>query len=304
MLTFWEQNEHIINILNLCVGSFITIVAVFGNFLTVIAILKFKHLQTKSNILIFSLSCSDVVCVIYWMILEVINVTLKPCKTNLEIYIWPYMTHVTFFKISVLHLVTISIERYIAIFHGLYYNKLLSKKRFGILVGFCWVFPFVMDLATIPWIPYWNKEDHVCFYGEIWTKVNVYINIIIYIFCWPMVLFIYFCIYKAAKFQTKRIHAFQIGGKTEGRKTDTKATKTLSLLLAAFIVAWSPYFITCIVKFFIPHMDISLFVILYHITFKIGLVNSAVNFFIYAYNKKDFKNAYKQLLSMGCRPKP
>ena len=87
------------------------------------------------------------------------------------------------------------------------------------------------------------------------------------------------------------------------KKVNLRATKTLSLLLAAFFISWTPYFINNLVKYFINPMDISLYVILYHVTFKIALMNSAVNFFIYAYNKKDFKAAYKQLLK-GCTSKP
>ena len=303
MLSFWEQHEDIINIINLCVAALITIVAVFGNLLTVIAILKFKHLQTKSNILIFSLSCSDVLCVIYWIILEVINVTLKPCRTDPNLYIWLHMTNAIFFQVSIVHLVMIGIERYIAIFHGLYYHKLINKKSFSIIIVCCWIVPIVLDLAVTPWISNLNKENHSCSYGVIWTRLNMYIYMALYVACFPFIVYLYFCIYKAAKSQKQQINALQIGGPTEGRKVNLKASKTLSFLLAAYFISWTPYFINIIVKFFTPTMDISVYVILYHITFKIALMNSAVNFFIYAYNKKDLKRAYKQLFK-GCTSKP
>ena len=298
MSSFWEQHEHIIHIVNICVGALITIVAVFGNILTLIAMLRFKHLQTKSNILIFSLSCSDVVSVLYWIILEVIHVTLKPCKTSPNLYIWLYSSFVTFFVTSVLHLIIISVERYITIIHGLYYNILLSKKRFIALVGLCWVAPLLLNLAVTPGIKNWNKENHTCFYADIWTTLCVYMATILYIICFPIILWIYYRIYRAAKSQAKQIHAFQIRGQTEGRKTDVKATKTVSLLLAAFCISWSPYCTIHVINYFSSNMNISVFVILYHITLKLGMVNSAVNFFIYAYNKKDFKDAYKQLLKI------
>ena len=302
MLSFWERHEYIIDITNISVGVFITIVAVLGNFLTVIAILKFKHLQTKSNILILSLSCSDVVCVLCWMILEVINVALKLCKANLKLYVWLYMTNALFLQISHLHLIMISIERYIAIFHGLHYHKLINKKRFWILVGFCWVLPLIVSVAITPWISDLNKENHSCGYGDIWTQLNVQIYTVSYFICFCLVVYLYLHIFKAAKSQKQQINALQIGGQRTGRKVNLKATKTLSLLLAAYFIAWTPYFINILVKFFTPAMDISLYVILYHMTFKIALMNSAVNFFIYAYNKKDFKVAYKLLL--GCKVQP
>ena len=303
MISFWEQHEHILDIVNICVGAFIAIVTVFGNFLTIIAIWRFKHLQTKSNILIFSLSCSDVLCVVCWMILEVIHVTLKPCKTDPNNYVWPHLTNAIFFTVSVLHLVVIGFERYIAIFHGLYYNKLINKKRFRIIIASCWVLPIILDFSIAPWISNWNKENHACSYGDIWTRLNVYIHSLLYLTCWPMVLYLYFRIYKAAKNHIKQIQALQVGCEEDGKKVNLRATKTLSLLLAAFFISWTPYFINNLVKYFTNPMDISLYVILYHVTFKIALMNSAVNFFIYAYNKKDFKAAYKQLLK-GCTSKP
>ena len=296
MLPFWEQHEHVINIINLCFGTLITIVAVFGNCLTVIAVLSFKHLQNQSNILIFSLSCSDVVSVTYWMILEVIHVIIKPCKTNPNLYVWLYSCYSMFFITSFLHLIIISFERYISIIHGLYYNILLSKKRFIALVGLCWVLPLVANVTITPWIRNWNKENHTCFYADIWITLCVYVSSISYTIYFPIILYFYYHIYKAAKTQTKRIHAFQIGGQTEGRKTDVKATNTVSLLLAAFCISWIPYCTIHVINYFSFNMNISVFVILYHITLKLGMMNSVVNFFIYAYNKKDFKDAYKQLL--------
>ena len=302
MLSFSEANEHVIDIVSISVGVFITIVAVFGNILTLIAILKFKSLQVKSNILILSLSCSDVVCVLCWIILEAINVTLKLCKADPMLYIWLYMTNATFLQVSNLHLVMISIERYIAIFLGLHYHKLINNKRFRILVGFCWVLPFIVNSAITPWISDWNKENHSCSYGDIWTRLNMYIYVTFYFIYSSLVVYLYLRIYKAAKSQKQQINALQIGGQTTGRKVNLRAIKTLSLLLAAFFISWTPYFINIIVKFFTPAMNISLYMILYYLTFNIALMNSAVNFFIYAYNKKDFRNAYKMLL--GCKVQP
>ena len=294
MASYLEQHEDVIDVINFIVGALICTVGLCGNLLTIISIVKCKYLQLKSNILIFSLSVSDLFCVTSWLIVEAINMTLKWCKFQLSYHVWLRMVSNTFFQSSVYHLVMISIERYIIIFHGLRSEQLLNKKKFILMVGFCWIFPTGLNMALTPWISNWNTEDHTCEYAEIWRKMGFFRNINLYLVWGPIMLIVYFRIYKASNRQVNQIRALQV--RAEKKRFNSKAIKTLSLLLAAFYIAWIPYFIVGTIKFFNPKIDKSLYMLLHHISFKVGLMNSAVNFFIYGYNNKDFKRAYKQLL--------
>ena len=188
----------------------------------------------------------------------------------------------------------ISVERYITIFYGLRSEQLLNKKTFTLMLGFCWIFPIGLNMALTPWISNWNTENHTCEYAEIWRKMGFFTSINLYLVWGPIMLIVYFRIYKASNRQVNQIRALQV--RAEKKRFNSKAIKTLSLLLAAFYIAWIPHFIVGAVKFFRPGIDKSLYMLLHHITIKVGLMNSAVNFFIYAYNNKDFKRAYKQLL--------
>ena len=294
MASYLEQHEAVIDVVSFIVGALICAAALFGNLLTIISLVKFKYLQLKSNILIFSLSVSDIFCVTSWLIKESINMTLKWCKFQPNYHIWIRMTNNTFFQSSVYHLVMISVERYITIFNGLRSEQLLNKKIFTLMLGFCWIFPIGLNMALTPWISNWNTENHTCEYAEIWRKMGFFTSINLYLVWEPIMLIVYFRIYKASNRQVNQIRALQV--RAEKKRFNSKAIKTLSLLLVAFYMAWIPHFIVGAVKFFRPGIDKSLYMLVHHITIKVGLMNSAVNFFIYAYNNKDFKRAYKQLL--------
>ena len=296
MGSFLEQHQYETDVVNIVIGVIIFTVAVSGNTLTIVAILKFKYLQVKSNILIFSLSVCDIFCVTTRLLKEAMNFTWGWCKTQPESHTWFKMTNFIFFNSSAFHLLMISVERYITIFYGLRSEQLLNKKAYTLMLGFCWIVPAGVNMAVAPWISHWNKEHNTCDYAEVWRKVLFYMNSNMYLVWGHIIFIIYYRIYKATRKQMKQIRSVQIGPEDRTRRIDSKATKTLSMLLAAFYIAWMLHFIIGAVTFFVQ-IDKSLYTLLNHISMKAALLNSAINVFIYAYNNKDFKRSYKQLLT-------
>lgn len=83
------------------------------------------------------------------------------------------------------------------------------------------------------------------------------------------------------------------------RKSEVKATQNLSIIVAFFAVCWMPlYTINCVQAFCgecpVPASLIHACIILSHL-------NSAGNPLLYAYHLKDFRNAFKSLLTCKSR---
>lgn len=82
-------------------------------------------------------------------------------------------------------------------------------------------------------------------------------------------------------------------------RVETKAAKTLGIIVGCFIVCWFPFFTMYLVTAFcedcIPPLVFSIF-------FWLGYCNSAVNPFIYAMFSREFRGAFKKILCrLFCR---
>lgn len=75
-------------------------------------------------------------------------------------------------------------------------------------------------------------------------------------------------------------------------KRETKAAKTLSMVVGGFIACWLPFFLYYLATPFLPDMfDETVMLILTWL----GWINSAINPFIYAFYNSDFRIAFWRL---------
>ncbi|KAG1680716.1 putative G-protein coupled receptor No9 [Nymphon striatum] len=76
-------------------------------------------------------------------------------------------------------------------------------------------------------------------------------------------------------------------------RNDSRATKTVGIILGAFIVCWCPFFTVYLIGAFCEHCISSE---LFSVFFWLGYCNSFVNPCIYALFSKDFRDAFKKIL--------
>lgn len=78
---------------------------------------------------------------------------------------------------------------------------------------------------------------------------------------------------------------------------ETKAAKTLGIIVGGFIMCWLPFFTMYLVRAFYPnHIHPTVFSVL----FWLGYCNSAINPCIYALFSKDFRFAFKRIICCRC----
>ena len=74
---------------------------------------------------------------------------------------------------------------------------------------------------------------------------------------------------------------------------ETKAAKTLGIIVGVFILCWLPFFTMYLVRAFCPNC---IHPTVFSILFWLGYCNSAINPCIYALFSKDFRFAFKKII--------
>ena len=154
---------HVITII-ICSFGFIV------NTLNIIAILNAPGKLTPHSKLVISLAVSDICVVLPSLVAEIIIATLLVGDVNQSCY-YKLVVHRYFqpgvLLVSLLNLLMLGIDHYIAIVKPLHYDRILSTKRISTCVAFIWIFSFVASvIETFPKIISYFKsnEDQFCLY--------------------------------------------------------------------------------------------------------------------------------------------
>ena len=128
----------------LVVILFFIFLSLVGNSWVIFIIARRRRLQTTSNWFILSLAAADlgVTCVLAPY--TICDVILDTCKEELEVVkIFAFF----FANVSVIGLIAMVAERYVAIVHSLKYVRVFTTtRRTFIIIGTCWGFPFLFNV--------------------------------------------------------------------------------------------------------------------------------------------------------------
>ena len=226
--------------------SFLVLMAfanVTGNLSICLVVLKDRHLRvTVRNIAVASLALTDLL-VVQTMIFEVLtyyNIGKESYTCNLMGRIFGSLLY-----ISILHLFTLSMDRYIAIFYPLRYRFLVTPKRVAVILLTIWIIP-LLSIHILPAV-LTDLRGFSSFYGCIEegfievnnreNQVHMCVNVV-FLFFLPLLAMMvaYYRISKIAWYQANRVGIAVVsvvrhrGGRLP-RARDRKWAKTLGKLI-------------------------------------------------------------------------
>ncbi|ELK28289.1 5-hydroxytryptamine receptor 4 [Myotis davidii] len=215
----------------------------------------------------------------------------------------------------------------------LVYRNKMTPLRIALMLGGCWVIPMfisflpimqgwnnigIIDLEGIP-KPRLGEDLHVIekrkfpqssnsTYCVFMVNKPYAITCSVVAFYIPFLLMVlaYYRIYVTAKEHAHQIQMLQrAGAPSEGRpqptdqhsthrmRTETKAAKTLCIIMGCFCLCWAPFFVTNIVD---PFVDYTVPGQVWTAFLWLGYINSGLNPFLYAFLNKSFRRAFLIIL--------
>ncbi|KAM6977565.1 5-hydroxytryptamine receptor 4 isoform 2-T2 [Aplochiton taeniatus] len=315
-----ESNSMPKRIALICFLSLVMLMSVLGNLLVMTAVCKDRQLRKiKTNYFIVSLAFADLmvsVLVMPFGAIELIHQnwiygeTFCLVRTSLDVLLT---------TASILHLCCIALDRYYAICcQPLVYRNKMTPLRVTLMIGGCWVIPTF--ISFLPIMQGWNSigiddliEQRKFSDGSNSTSCVFMVNKPYALTCSVVAFYIplglmvlaYQRIYVTARAHALQISMLQRAGaasdnadhqRNHRMRTETKAAKTLCIIMGCFCLCWAPFFITNVVD---PFIDYTVPDKLWAACLWLGYINSMLNPILYAFLNKSFRRAFLIILCCG-----
>ena len=216
---------------------------------------------------------------------------------------------VLFSTASILHLLVISLDRYIAITRPYSYKSKMDHYKSGVVITFVWIVSFCVSF--IPVHLGWNTPNgHVQNYDTpgrcvfTWnTSYNLFDGIMLFFVPLFLMCAVYVRIVLIANRQAKAIGKVMVNpyrnestcNNTHHKQIDEhKAIKIIAIVMGCFVVCWVPYFTMFT---FTTVCDWQISDVCYQVALWLGYTNSLVNPLIYGLLNREFRRAFKIILS-------
>lgn len=293
--------------------STLTLITLCGNVLVCLAVFVTRRLRSVTNCFVVSLAVTDLL----------LGILVLPFSTLVQVTDdWPLGAHfcniyisldVMLSTASILNLLAISIDRYLAVTSPLRYPTMVLRWHVATSLATIWLVS--IGVSFVPIHLGWNTVDQtVQNHGDTDPKTDcrfevnpTYVLVDAFAtFYLPLVVmsWTYYRVLCIARGQTKRILATyrtssttttsSLPGVTALALREHKATVRLAVVLGAFVVCWFPYFTFFTVMGIQKVTDFPK--TQYSVVLWLGYANSALNPMLYAALNRDFRTAYGRLL--------
>ncbi|XP_059827294.1 5-hydroxytryptamine receptor 5A-like [Hypanus sabinus] len=316
----------VFSILVLTLLAMLVLATFLWNVLVLVTILRVRTFHRVPHNLVASMAISDVMVAALVMPLSLVHELdgrrWRLGKVLCQVWI---SFDVLCCTASIWNVTAIALDRYWSITRHLEYTLKTRKKISNIMIVLTWVLSSVISLSPLfGWGKTYSEQDEQCQVSQE-PSYTIFSTFGAFYLPLSVVLFVYWKIYKAAKFRigTRRTntitpmpevvevkeashqpemvftvrHAtvtFQTDGDTWREQKEKKAALMVGILIGVFVLCWIPFFITELIN---PLCSCDIPPIWKSIFLWLGYSNSFFNPLIYTAFNKNYNNAFRNLFS-------
>uniref|UniRef100_A0A8B9HVV1 Opioid receptor delta 1 n=1 Tax=Astyanax mexicanus TaxID=7994 RepID=A0A8B9HVV1_ASTMX len=276
--------------------SVICVVGLLGNILVMYGVVRYTKMKTATNIYIFNLALADALA----------TSTLPFQSAKYLMNTWPFgeplcklVIAIDYYNMftSIFTLTMMSVDRYIAVCHPVRALEFRTPAKAKIINVCIWILSsaigvpiMIMAVTRVT-----EQGKTVCtlkfpdpdWYWDTVTKICVFI----FAFVVP-VLVITIC-YGLMILRLRSVRL--LSGSKEKDRNMRRITRMVLVVVAAFIVCWTPIHIFIIIKTLVEVDQRNPFVIAsWHLCIALGYTNSSLNPVLYAFLDENFKRCFRE----------
>ncbi|XP_045211515.2 octopamine receptor 1-like [Mercenaria mercenaria] len=283
-----------------------------GNAIVVLVIWKYLRRRAVTNKFIVNLAVADMftgvasLSQILYTFVPSLNDNLYTCLLRYNVVIFMTLT-------SQLTVTFTTFDRYIAICYPTKYMDIMTPKVAQFLILISWMYPCIISILPFSGLNNWNTHL-VCVFQQVvktwqllWMALTLWIFTIVTVAMYGLILRKACTVYNQVRpsigsvvlVRTVEIERNKMENKyrTEKMASVLRGAKALAAVTLVFSLCWLPYTYFQLRAFinseyiYSREWDIATWIVF------LGMANSVMNPFIYAWQRKDFNQACKRLFS-------
>lgn len=269
--------------------SFLPMITIAGNILVIITVLKRYRFRQRTNIFVVSLSVADLMVAVTVMPFAILQQFAEVSWTSRkDICLLSMSFDVMFTTTSILNLMCMTIDRYIAVCSPFRYHVLMSRRSVAGLLLTCWILPTILSFGFIfGKVHMIGIEDLYSCSETCFLRVNVHYSLIssFLSFYLPSMFMLVSNVRLFWKVKEKGKRIREISHETvhpaqmeQFLHREIKVARTIAILLSCFFLCWFPYFLLNIID---PFVNYSIGYIPWIIVTWLGYANSTINPYLY-----------------------
>lgn len=280
--------------------TFPIILAIFiiaVNLAVIILFIRNRSLRSVTNSFLISLAASD-------LLAGLVGIPMTICcsafRDNtfcpIALLIWRFISVST-----VLHILLVSVDRYIAITHAMRYHNIVTRNVFFALTSLAWSTAAFVSLIQLSWRTDASMDEEGEQDANI-AQITYDLTVFALFFAVPffVMVFIYARIFITVRYHERQIWRYHSPsepeqtpqGKLDSRNSAQRKTATIFLaMLIVFIVCWLPYFIYSFQEQLSPADVMPPAWVQYVFYYYTRFFTSLANPLLYVLGKRDFREA-------------
>ncbi|XP_063075088.1 kappa-type opioid receptor [Engraulis encrasicolus] len=281
--------------------SVVFVVGLVGNCLVMYVIIRYTKMKTATNIYIFNLAMAD----------ALVTTTMPFQSTDYLLNSWPFgevvckvFISIDYYNMftSIFTLTMMSVDRYVAVCHPVKALDFRTPLKAKIINIFIWVLSSAAGIpAMVLGSTQTNNGTTECAlqFPEPYRYWDTLMKICVFIFGFVAPLLIITVCYTLMVLRLQSVRL--LSGSREKDRNLRRITRLVLVVVAVFVVCWTPIHIFILVKALMPGgvPETTEVMAAYFFCVALGYTNSSLNPILYAFLDENFKRCFRDFCCPG-----